>query len=765
MTDLQDDLLNDREEGAARPRARRSRARSSTLLLSVSNRLAALTSLEEQLDALIQISVEATDADRGTLFLNDPTTGELYARVARGAELRDLRLLNSTGIAGAVFTTGEGEIITDAYADSRFSKIVDQVTGYRTLNLACAPIRTVRGEVLGVIQCLNKQNAAFVPADLELLEALATQATVVLQGSVMVRRMEETRQQEARFLKMVTDLSTEIQLGPLLQKIMGAITDMLDADRATLFLNDEKTAELYTEIGLGLGATKIRLPNDAGVAGTVFSRGETINIPYAYADLRFDPSVDTRTGYFTRSVLCVPLVNKEGRRIGVTQVLNKRGGPFSDEDEAHLKAFTVQIAICLENAQLFEDVQSIKNYNETMLESMSNGVLTFDGDGVAVTCNAGVQRVLRARTSDIVGRKSSDLFAGDNNWIHERLEKALESKGSEAVMDGVLDVRGESRSINLTISPLRQGGDAAGMLMMLEDISDEKRMQSTLSRYMGPVIAAKLMEQGQEALGGQSGEATILFTDVRDFTTLTEELGAPGTVSLLNEYFTIMEDCINREGGLVDKFIGDAIMAVFGAPMSHEDNEDRAVRAAISMINDLAAYNRRRSSEGKKPIEMGVGINTDAVVSGNIGSPRKMDYTVIGDGVNLASRLEGLCKPYGAKILASQNTIDRLRATYRVRPIDFVVVKGKTEPVAVHEVMDYHTAESFPNLVDVLGHFRDGLGFYRARAWAKGIACFEQALEANAADAASRVYVDRCRHFEVEPPPDDWRGEWVMTSK
>ena len=731
----------------------------------MSNRLPTITSLEEQLDALIEISIEATDADRATLFLNDAATGELYARGARGGELRDLRILNSTGIAGAVFTSGKGMIIADAYADSRFSNTVDQVTGYQTRNMVSAPICTLRGEVLGVVQCLNKIEGDFETADLELLEALATQASVVLHGSVMVRRMEETRQQEARFLKVVTDLSTEIQLGPLLQKIMGAITDMLDADRATLFLNNAKTQELYTEIGLGLGATKISLPNSAGIAGTVFSSGETINIPYAYADLRFDPSFDTRTGYFTRSVLCVPVVNKEGRRIGVTQVLNKRGGPFTEVDEAHLKAFTAQIAICLENAQLFEDVQSIKNYNETMLERMSNGVLTFDGEGVAVTCNAGTQRILRARTSDIVGRDAADLFTGRNDWIREQLETAIRNKGSEAVMDGTLDVRGESHSVNLTITPLRQSGDEAGVLLMLEDISDEKRMQSTLSRYMGPAVAAKLMGQGQEALGGQSGEATILFTDVRDFTRLTEELGAPGTVSLLNEYFTIMEDCVNREGGLIDKFIGDAIMAVFGAPMSHDDNEDRAVRAAISMINDLAAYNRRRANEGKRPIEMGVGINTDSVVSGNIGSPRMMDYTVIGDGVKLASRMEGLCKPYGAKILVSGQTLSRLRGTYRTRPIDFVVAKGKTEPAAVHEVMDFHDGESFPNPVEVLGHFRDGLGFCRERDWARGTACFEQAVALNGADAASRVYFERCRHFESEPPSEDWRGEWVMMSK
>ena len=166
---------------------------------------------------------------------------------------------------------------------------------------------------------------------------------------------------------------------------MGAITRLLDAERSTLFLNDEKTGQLYTEIGQGLGSTKITLPNHAGIAGAVFTAGSTINIPHAYADLRFNPSFDKKTGFFTRSILCVPVRNKDGKVIGVTQVLNKRGGPFTASDEERLQAFTAQISIGLENAKLFDDVQKMKNYNESVLESMSNGVVTLDDRRVIVT--------------------------------------------------------------------------------------------------------------------------------------------------------------------------------------------------------------------------------------------------------------------------------------------------------------------------------------------------------------------------------------------
>ena len=130
---------------------------------------------------------------------------------------------------------------------------------------------------------------------------------------------------------------------------------------------------------------------------------------------------------------------------------------------------------------------------------------------------------------------------------------------------------------------------------MIEDISSEKRMKSTMSRYMDPGIAEKLLAGGDEVLGGKSVVATVLFTDIRGFTTLTEELGPQGTVSLLNEYFTIMVDCIQKQGGMLDKFIGDAIMAVFGLPLPHDDDEDRAVRAAIAMITELRRWNEERA--------------------------------------------------------------------------------------------------------------------------------------------------------------------------
>lgn len=159
---------------------------------------------------------------------------------------------------------------------------------------------------------------------------MTTQASVALQNTQFVELMKKTRLQELEFFDVVTDVTSEIDLGSILNKVMSEATRMLNAERSTLFLNDEKTDELFSKVGEGLGATEIRLPNHLGIAGAVFTSGKTVNIPYAYADLRFNPAFDKKTGFFTRSILCVPIINKAGKTIGVTQVLNRRGGPFTD---------------------------------------------------------------------------------------------------------------------------------------------------------------------------------------------------------------------------------------------------------------------------------------------------------------------------------------------------------------------------------------------------------------------------------------------------
>ncbi len=739
------------------------------MLLNVSRRVAAIETLDEVLETIVEMTTWELGAERGTLFLNDAVTDELYSRFAQGNFQREIRILNNTGVAGHVFQTGEGVIIDDAYSDDRFNRTVDDQTGFRTHSILCAPVKTVKGEMIGVIQVLNKKEGKFTEDDLELLEAMTTQASLALQSTQFVEKMKKSREQELEFLDIVTDVTSDLELGSLLTKVMSEATRMLNADRGTLFINDEKNKQLFSRVAMGDSIGEIRLPNHVGIAGAVYTSAKSVNIPYAYADLRFNPAFDKQTGYFTRSILCIPVTNKDGKVIGVTQVLNKRGGPFTDEDEARLKAFTSQIAIALENAKLFEDVQNMKNYNESMLESMTNGVVTLDDDGKIVTCNAAGLRIMRAKVGDVIGKKGEEFFVGENAWLVEQGKMVDETGKGDIKMDAGMTVGPEEKretiSVNVTCLPLLSPeAKKLGIMYMLEDISSEKRMKSTMSRYMDPGLADQLLAGGEDALGGRAVEATVLFSDVRSFTTLTEKLGPQGTVAMLNEYFTIMVECISREGGMLDKFIGDAIMAGFGIPMPHDDDEDRGVRAGISMIRELREWNKVREKRGDMPIDMGLGLNTDQVVTGNIGSPKRMDYTMIGDGVNLAARLESACKQYAARILISEFTYRKLRGTYRIRDIDKVVVKGKTQPVEIYEVLDYHNDETFPNLMEVVNNFKSARQHYNKGNFDKAIALFNECLKGNPSDKLAQIYIERCQHL-MEEPPADWDGVFVMKEK
>lgn len=249
------------------------------VLLGISQKVAGVDTLDEVLEALVQVTAQELQAERGSLFLNDPQTGELYSRVAQGSRRREIRLLNNSGIAGHVFTTGESVIVHDAYADDRFNRSNDEQTGFVTRNLVCVPVRTGRGEIIGVSQVINRLKGRFTQADLELLTAMTNHSALALQSVQSIEYMRLLRQQEREFLDVVSDVTSEIDIRVLLRKVMGEATRMLKAERSTLFLNDEKTGELWSEVGQGLQSMQIRLPNHAGIAGAAFTSGRTINIP------------------------------------------------------------------------------------------------------------------------------------------------------------------------------------------------------------------------------------------------------------------------------------------------------------------------------------------------------------------------------------------------------------------------------------------------------------------------------------------------------
>ena len=229
-------------------------------------------------------------------------------------------------------------------------------------------------------------------------------------------------------------------------------------------------------------------------------------------------------------------------------------------------------------------------------------------------------------------------------------------------------------------------------------------------------------------------------------------------VGVLNAYFSDMVDIIFENGGTLDKFIGDALMAVFGAPFVTAKDPDNAVKTSIDMLRRLRDFNAERLGEGRLPIDIGVGIDSGEVIAGTIGSPKRMDYTVIGEHVNLASRIESINKHYGTRILVSQHTKAKLETSCRLREIDYVQVSGVESPIQIFEVLDYHTEETFPHMEEVLDAFAEGLANYRNRQWTTAARAFARALNANPSDRPTQILLSRCWSFKARPPGKSWTG-------
>lgn len=577
--------------------------------------------------------------------------------------------------------------------------------------------------------------------------------------------MLDSLRQEQQILEVTQDLAGELLLEVLIARIMTATTQLLNAERATLFLYDEKTDELFTLYADGMETRQIRVPTSSGIAGAVFTSGRVENITDPYADARFNSDVDQRTGFRTRSILCVPVTNKAGARIGVVQALNKRGGVFVARDEARLKAFAAQVAVSLENAKLFDDVLSMKNYNESILKSTSNGIVTLDAEGRIVTANDAALALIGRPREAMIDRSAKELFAEENPWIADSLSKTQATGETALAIDAELArPEGGAASVNMTAMPLIDATEQQiGSMLVLEDITEEKRIRSTMSRYMSKEVADQLLSAGELELGGVEQKVTVMFSDVRSFTSIAEALGPRQTVSLLNEYFTEMVDVIFQFGGILDKYMGDGIMALYGAPLVGANDADNALAAADEMMRRLAQLNLRRVAAGQTALDIGIGFSTGPTVVGNIGSVRRLDYTVIGDTVNLASRLEGASKQYNARILLSEMTVRDLKRPATLRELDLIRVKGKDRPVAVYESLGYRAAE--PGLASLLELHADGIGAYRARKWAAARKAFDAALELYPADGPARTYRQRCDLLAKRPPDEAWDGVWNLTEK
>jgi len=302
---------------------------------------------------------------------------------------------------------------------------------------------------------------------------------------------------------------------------------------------------------------------------------------------------------------------------------------------------------------------------------------------------------------------------------------------------------------------------------MARGLAEKDKVRDLLGKVVSPEIAAELLRSDIE-LGGEEREVTILFSDVRGFTSLCEGQSPRQILGLLNEYFAVISGVIEANGGVVDKYIGDAVMALFGAPVASVDAPARAIRTALQMFEALATLNTNFSARGLQQVGIGIGINTDRVVAGNMGSQSRLNYTVIGDGVNLASRLEGLCKIYGTGIIVSDSCRQQARG-FLYLPLDMVRVKGKRETVRIFTPLASADTAA-PHLVGMVATFGQFLQFYQAGDFAQAspiLAEWEQRCSEHRflpGLALAALYLERLQRLGEKPPPD-WDGIHVFADK
>ncbi|MBW4682920.1 MAG: GAF domain-containing protein [Microcoleus vaginatus WJT46-NPBG5] len=774
--------------------------------------------LDEMLRSITLKTGELLGADRTTIFLLDEEKNELWSIVAKGegGGTLEIRIPADKGIAGESATFKKVvNIPFDFFDDPRSaeSKKTYKKTGYRTYTMLCLPLLSEQGDIVAVVQLLNKlkklhdpgapladriDTKGFTEVDEEVFADFAPSIRLILESSRSFYKATQKQRAASALINATQSLSqSSLDLEDTLTKVMDEAKKLMNADRSTLWLLDKEKNELWTKIPINGSLKEMRIPRTAGFAGQVAESGEPLLISfdlYDHPGAEQAKKTDQTTRYRTCSMLCMPVYNADHELIGVTQLINKKKQgeypPYNPEDWPNapecwrasfnrgdmefMHAFNIQAGVALQNASLFATVKQQEQMQRDILRSISNGIISTDRSGHIIAANESAKKLLGLQESDrIEGQYVIDVVKIEEADFAKWFTAALEAKDEKARQQyypeqTLLSQGKEQHSINLTISTMASAVDATivnGALVVMDDISDEKRLKSTMYRYMTQEVAEQLLASGDTGLGGKRKEVSVLFSDIRSYTTLTEGMEAEQVVAMLNEYFESMVDAVFKYKGTLDKYIGDAIMAVFGSPLPLADHAWCAVQTAIEMRSRLIKFNEERVENGKAPISIGIGIHSDEVVSGNIGSSKRMELTSIGDGVNLGSRLEGTSKMYGTDIVISEKTYLPCADRLYVRELDYITVKGKNEPVKIYELVGLRCEDIEPKKLAIMEHYEQGRQYYRSRRFAQALAEFGQVLEIDPKNKAAELHIERCNHFLIEPPADNWDGVWKLTEK
>ena len=487
-------------------------------------------------------------------------------------------------------------------------------------------------------------------------------------------------------LDITNDLNTFEEIPVLLQEILVKSCAVLNASSGLILIEDNNSniLNIGAEFNIDVSALNgIIFNKNKGVIKEINQSRKTINLKIN-DDNYF-------SGTLCKYCLIAPLLDKY-KLAGAIVLFDKESrkgiSPFIDSDSNMLSAIASQASIAYNNIKLIENIKEAKAFNENVMQSIATGVFTTNLMGEINHINRTAISILNCDKEYILGNHYGYIFES-NEQILELISKCELESVTVSESQVLLQFGENTTTVNISVSPLlNDSNQPLGTVVALEDLSNINKLKSTFKKYVSNQIVDQLLEnEDLLSLGGQEQDATILFSDIRGFTSLSENMSPNEVVETLNDYFNQMIEIIFKYNGILDKIIGDELMVIYGVPKpTHQDSEN-AVLTAVEMQEKLITFNQDRCINLKKPIKVGIGINSGSVISGNIGSTDQMDFTVIGDSVNLASRL---CSYANAEQIiisdAVWNNIKHLK-TFKSKKLSPIKVKGKAEFISIKEVL------------------------------------------------------------------------------
>jgi len=490
-------------------------------------------------------------------------------------------------------------------------------------------------------------------------------------------------------------VNSTLELDEVLKIVMDTIVRLTEAERGFLMLRNAD-GEMESRIARNWEQESIN-KSEFAISRTIVERvietGEAILTTNAREDPRFDGQ-ESIIAFNLRSILCVPLTVKTDL-IGVIYTDNRiRSGIFSEADRDLLLSFANQAAVAIENARLFsslkvtlEEVTELKNLMDDVFASIVSGVITADVENQVTLCNRAASSILGYAAAEIVGRKLDDIIPAFANDIQPHLTSVRDSEQPVVGLElsPTLPERGHV-DWHLNLSPLKDAGSKTqGVAIVLDDLTERKRLEAQrklFERMVSPAVIDQL-DPNSLQLGGKRIDITALFADVRGFTSFSESQEPEKLVSILNRYLGAMAEAVLSQEGTIDKFMGDAIMAWFNAPVPQKDHTLRAVKTALGIREAFEALYKELPED--EHLAFGAGIHYGDAILGLIGTDRRLEYTAISDSVNTAKRLqENSAKN---QIIISKVAYERVKKEIEARPISPVAAKGKTAPLEVFEVL------------------------------------------------------------------------------